>query len=113
MTTLVETINNLNNNKTNTLLCCIDRQPKYGAEVSYKDNNYGLLSRDNELRIMGDFYFGEETASDYIDSERCIHFQFEDLINFKEFINEALLNNFNIEFIVEGKNVIWRNFSQL
>lgn len=40
-------------------------------------------------------------------------FNLKILVNFKEFINEALLNNFNIEFIVEGKNVMWRNFSQL
>ena len=81
--------------------------------VSYKDKNEVMLSRDNQLRLMSQFYYGEETASDYIDNERCIHFQFEDLVNFKEFINEALINNFGIEFIVEGKNVIWRNFEQL
>lgn len=113
MITLIDIINNLNDNEQNNFLCCKGKETTYGVEVSYKDNENFLLSRDNELRIMVNFYNGEETASDYINNERCIHFTFNELKNFKEFIHELLLNNFKIEYVTKGKDVIWRGFSNL
>lgn len=112
MITLIHIINSLNDDKKNNFLCCKGKETTYGVEVSYKDNE-NLLSRDQKLRIMANFYNGEETASDYINNERCIHFTFNELNNFKEFIQESLVNNFKIEYITKGKDVIWRAFNYL
>lgn len=112
MITLINIINSLNDDKTTSFLCCKGKETTYGVETSYKDNE-NLLSRDKKLRIMANFYNGEETASDYINNERCIHFTFNELNNFKQFIQESLVNNFKIEYLTKGKDVIWRGFSNL
>ena len=92
--------------------CCRSKN-NYGVEVSYKENVNETMSRDINLRIMGQYFNGEETASDYIDNIRAINFNFENLKDFKDFVNEALINNFDIEFITKNKNVIWSAFKQL
>lgn len=104
---LKQFLNTLNEESS---FCCRTKD-NYGIEVSYKDDE--SLSKDMNLRIMGQYFNGEETASDYIDNIRSINFYFDNLKDFKDFINEACLNNYTVEFLTKNKNVIWRGFTKL
>ena len=112
MLKLKQFLNNLHKDNNSTL-CCFGKETIYGIEVSYKDTNDTLLSKDKQLRIMSDVYLGEETASEYINNERTINFNFNDLNYLKEFINELLINDFTVEFITKNKIIIWQNFKEL
>ena len=109
MLELKQFLNTLNEDSS---FCCRTKN-NYGIEVSYKEKDDETFSKDMNLRIMGQYFNGEETASDYINNIRSINFYFDNLKDLKDFINEAYINNYTVEFITQNKNVIWRGFTKL